>query len=164
MAGAEIEVLLEMIDQAWDGDSWHGQNLRGSIRRVSAEDAAWRPSPRGHNIHELVVHAAYWKYIALRRLTGLDKGSFPHKGSNWFVRAAGLDPKVWKGDVALLVETHASLRAAVVRLGSADLWRVTAGAKTNNLKLLTGIAAHDLYHTGQIQLIKKLRKARGRAA
>jgi uncharacterized damage-inducible protein DinB len=158
MAGAEIEVLLGMIDQAWDGDSWHGQNLRGSVRRVSAEDAAWRPTARGHNIHELVVHAAYWKYTALRRLTGADRGSFAYKGSNWFVRRAGLDPKIWKSDVALLVETHSALRAAAAELEPAELRRVTPGAKSDNLTLLTGIAAHDLYHTGQIQLIKKLRR------
>jgi len=158
MASAEIEVLLRMIDQAWDGDSWHGQNLRGSVRRVTAEAAAWRPAPRKHNIHELVVHAAYWKYTALRRLTGADRGSFAYKGSNWFSRRAGLDPKIWKSDVALLVDTHTALRAAIERLTPADLWRVTPGAKSDNLTLLTGIAAHDLYHTGQIQLIKKLRK------
>ena len=158
MAGAEIEVLLRMIDQAWDGESWHGQNLRGAIRRVSAEEAAWRPAPRRHNIHELVVHAAYWKYISLQRLTGAQKGTFPKKGSNWFVRKAGLDPKIWKSDVALLVETHAALRAAIAALAPGELRRVMPGAKWNCLDTVTGVAAHDLYHTGQIQLIKKLRR------
>jgi len=151
MTGIEIKLLLGMIDQAWDGESWHGQNLRGSVRRVSAEDAAWRPAPRRHNIHELVVHVAYWKDISLRRLTGATGDSFPYKGSNWFARPEGLDPKVWKQDVALLVDTHNSLRAAIEALSPGDLRRVMPGAKWNCRDTVTGVAAHDLYHTGQIQ-------------
>jgi uncharacterized damage-inducible protein DinB len=156
MASAEISILLGMIDQAWDGESWHGQNLRGSVRRVNATEASWRPAPRRHNIHELVVHAAYWKYAALRRLTGAEKGSFAYKGSNWFARREA-DDALWKRDVALLVASHEALRAAVEALDPRDLARITPGAKSTNQVLLTGIAAHDLYHAGQIQLIKKLR-------
>ncbi|HEX6209678.1 MAG TPA: hypothetical protein VF136_02805, partial [Methylomirabilota bacterium] len=66
----EIELLLSQIDQAYDHRSWHGTNLRGSVRGVVAEVAAWRPGPGRHNIHEIVVHAAYWKYAVRRRLTG----------------------------------------------------------------------------------------------
>ena len=159
MAGAEVAIVLGMIDQAWDGESWHGQNLRGSVRRLTAEQAVWRPAAGGHNIQELVVHAAYWKYVALRRLKGLDKGSFAYKGSNWFARKAGADRALWKEDVALLVDTHEALRAAIAGLTPAGLRRVTPGAKTTNLALINGIAAHDLYHTGQIQLIKRLMRS-----
>lgn len=156
MAGAEIAILLGVIDQAWDGESWHGQNLRGAVRRVSAEDATWRPAPRRHNIHELVVHVAYWKYAALRRLTGAEKGSFAYRGSNWFARKSGPDQALWKKDVALLVAYHEALRAAIAAVDPRELARVAPGSKWTNQVLISGIAAHDLYHAGQIQLIKKL--------
>lgn len=156
MAGAEIAILLGVIDQAWDGDSWHGQNLRGSVRRVSAKVAAWRPAPRRHNVHELVVHVAYWKYAALRRLTGAEKGSFAYRGSNWFARKSGPDEVLWKKDVALLVGYHEALRAAIASFDPRDLARVAPGAKWTNHVIISGIAAHDLYHAGQIQLLKKL--------
>jgi len=78
-----MEQLLAIIDQAYNRRSWHGPNLRGSLRRVSAEQAVWRPSQARHNIWELVVHTAYWKYVVRRRLTGGSRGSFPIKGSNW---------------------------------------------------------------------------------
>ena len=158
MAGADIAILLGVIDQVWDGESWHGQNLRGSVRRVNAEDATWRPAPRRHNIHGLVVHVAYWKYAALRRLTQAEKGSFPYRGSNWFARKSGPDQALWKKDVALLVEYHEALRAAIAAFDPRELARVAPGSKWTNLVLITGIAAHDLYHAGQIQLIKKLRR------
>ena len=63
-------MILALLDQAYDRPSWHGTNLRGSLRRVTPEQAAWRPGPARHNIWEIAVHAAYWKYAAWRRLTG----------------------------------------------------------------------------------------------
>jgi hypothetical protein len=81
-----IELLLTQIDQAYDHRSWHGTNLRGSIRGLTPEEAVWRPAPRRHNIHELIVHCAYWKYVVSRRLAGGKRGSFALKGSNWFAR------------------------------------------------------------------------------
>ena len=62
----EIALLVGLIDRAFDRRSWHGMNLRGSIRGMSAKEAAWRPAPARHNVWEIVVHAAYWKY-AVRR-------------------------------------------------------------------------------------------------
>jgi hypothetical protein len=62
----------------------------------------------------------------------------------------------WKADIRLLAEWHRTLRAAVAALRPADLARKPKGSKVSNLALVTGIAAHDLYHAGQIQLIKRL--------
>jgi hypothetical protein len=153
---AEIQQLLSIIDQAYDHKSWHGTNLRGSIRGLTAKQAARRPRRDRHNIWELVVHAAYWKYAVSRRLTGLERGSFPLKGSNWFPRGESADEAQWRADVALLGQTHRALREAVARLSASDLPRVPKGSKISNAFIITGIAAHDLYHAGQIQLLKKL--------
>jgi len=68
----------------------------------------------------------------------------------------------WLSDIALLLETHASLRMAVVQLSGADLRRRAPGGKTTVLALVTGIAAHDLYHAGQVQFIKRLCGAKPR--
>jgi uncharacterized damage-inducible protein DinB len=158
MPNAEIAVLLNQIDQAFDHHSWHGTNLKGSIKGVTPKQAAWRPAPGRHNVWELVVHAAYWKYIVRRRMLGEAKGSFPLKGSNWFERpAAGqFTEKAWKADVALLLETHKSLREAIERATSKELRVRPRGSRVNNMDMIIGVAAHDLYHAGQIQLIKRL--------
>lgn len=156
---SEIVQLLAIIDQAYNKPSWHGTNLRGSLRRVTPAQAAWRPSPKRHNIWEIAVHAAYWKYAALRRFVDTPRGSFPLKGSNWFRRPATpaeFTERAWRTDLALLDQMHASLRDAVVRLPAKELARVPDGKKVSNFTLLSGIAAHDVYHAGQIQLLKKL--------
>jgi hypothetical protein len=158
MAKAEIALLLAMIEQAYDRKSWHGTNLKGSIKGLDVITVSWRPAPDRHNIWEMVVHAAYWKYIVRRRLLSEAKGSFPLKGSNWIRRptSAEVDPKVWKAEVKLLEETHEQLVEAVSSLNPREIDFTPPGSKVSNLALLTGISAHDLYHAGQIQLLKRL--------
>lgn len=153
-----IEILLCCMDQAFDQKSWHGTNLRGSIRGLTAREAGWRARPKRKNIHEIVVHCAYWKYTVRRRLTGEKRGSFPLKGSNWFERpiAGVIDEGQWHVDVGLLVESHRSLRSAIADLKPAQLGHKALGGTTTILQLVTGIVAHDLYHAGQIQTIKRL--------
>ena len=151
----EVRQLLALLDSAYNRPSWHGTNLRGSVRRVTPGQAAWRPAPGRHNIWELVVHAAYWKYTAVRRLTGAKRGSFPLEGSNFFVRDGGTEQQ-WRADLALLDSTHRTLREEVVKLSARDLSKVPPTSKVSNFALLSGIAAHDLYHAGQIQLLKRL--------
>jgi uncharacterized damage-inducible protein DinB len=155
-ASPELRQLLAILDQAYDRPSWHGTNLRGSIRRVSAQQAAWRPGPARHNIWEIVVHAAYWKYAASRRFTGQSRGSFPLKGSNWFRRPEEASERAWRSDMARLDQMHRVLRDEVARLSARELSRTPPGTKVSNFALLSGIAAHDLYHAGQIQLLKRL--------
>ncbi len=96
--------LLELLDKAYDHPSWHGPNLRNSLRGVTARQAAWRPGRGRHNIWEVAVHAAYWKYAVRRRLRGEKRGSFALKGSNWFARPASVTEKAWRADLALLEE------------------------------------------------------------
>jgi len=152
----EVRQLLSIIDQAYNRPSWHGTNLRGSIRRVSPEQAACRPAPGRHNIWEIVVHAAYWKYVAWRRLAGEARGSFPLKGSSWFTRPHETSQQAWRSDVALLERMHLLLREAVASLAPGDLAGTPRGSKVRKFALISGVAAHDLYHAGQIQLLKRL--------
>jgi hypothetical protein len=150
-----IRQLLLVVDQAYNVRSWHGANLRGSIRGVTPQQAARRPGPGRHNIHELVLHAAYWKYAAWRRLTGAKRGAFPLAGSNFFERSA-VDAAEWKRDVRLLDDMHAQLREAIAATSPARLPTPLggAGSPVTVQGLVLGIAAHDLYHAGQIQLVK----------
>jgi hypothetical protein len=153
----EVRDALAVIDRAYNRQSWHGTNLRGAIRGVSARQAAWRPSRKRHNIWEIVVHAAYWKYAVWRRLAGARRGSFPLAGSDWFVRPDHSTEAAWRADIALLDRMHAALRLEVSRLVPSSLRKTRRGSSFSHAELVIGIAAHDLYHAGQIQLLKKLR-------
>jgi uncharacterized damage-inducible protein DinB len=132
------------------------------MRGLSAEVAARRPAEGRHNIWEIVVHAAYWKYAVLRRLRQGKRGSFPLKGSNWFERPApGMEDgrdreKAWHADLALLADMHRQLRETVATFSPRVLGQQAAGSPFSHADVIAGIAAHDLYHAGQIQLLKRL--------
>jgi hypothetical protein len=153
---ARIELLLEILDQAFDRKGWHGTTLRGALRGITPEEALWRPAPNRHNIWELTVHAAYWKYAVRRRLVGDAMGSFPRKPSNWPLVPAKPDGKSWKLDIRLLESEHRLLRDTVRTLPPPRLEERSPQGVWTNAEEIHGIAAHDLYHTGQIQLLKKL--------
>ena len=153
---SEIRLLLGMLDEAYSVKTWHGPNLKGSLRGLTAAAAAWKPGPKRHSIWEIAVHAAYWKYVARRRLLGEKRGSFALKGSNWFARPLDLSEKAWKADLALLDQEHAKLREAVAGLKPGLLIFRPSTSKFSNLALICGVANHDVYHAGQIQLLKRL--------
>ena len=155
----EIRQLLRSLDQAYDHRSWHGTNLRGALRGLAPAFAGRRPANGRHNIWELAVHAAYWKYAVWRQLVGADRGSFPLKGSNWFVRPVQVTQHAWREDLSLLDAMHRRLREAVASMSPRHLHEKSRGSTFTRVDLITGAAAHDLYHAGQIQLLKRLLKS-----
>lgn len=164
MAGAKnagsshpvMAMLLEVTDQAFDHKSWHGTTLRGALRGLTPAQALWRPGPGRHNIWELTLHAAYWKYAVRRRLAGEAVGSFERKPSNWPDIPDPADGNAWKRDVAFLETEHRRLRDTIRGLKPASLSLLSPRGVWTYAEEIHGIAAHDLYHTGQIQLIKRL--------
>jgi uncharacterized damage-inducible protein DinB len=152
-ASAELRAMIALIDEAFDKRAWHGPTLRRAIAGVTAAQAAWRPGRARHNILELTVHAAYWKHEVRRRLSGGTRQPFPLKGKNWFAAADAS----WTQVVRLLLDEHAALRAVIAALPPAALARRVHGRDTAAFTI-RGIAAHDLYHAGQIQLLRRLQK------
>jgi DinB family protein len=154
-----IAQLLHLVDEAFDHAAWHGPTLRGALRGVTAAQAAWRPARGRHSIRELTIHAAYWKYAVRRRLAGDRLGTVVLEGSNWFEAPRA---RTWKDDVALLGDEHRRLRATIAAYPADALDQPIDARKQTAAYSIRGIAAHDLYHAGQIQLLKKLARGRGR--
>ncbi len=95
------------------------------------------------------MHAAYWKYRVRRRLRGDKPGSFKLEGSNWFQRPVELSEKAWRADLELLEAEHRMLRQA--------FGDYLAGKnRTVPAKVIFGVAFHDVYHAGQIRLLRRL--------
>jgi hypothetical protein len=145
------QLVLALVDEAYEKKTWHGPNLRQSIKGVTARQASWRPGSGRHNIWEVMLHAAYWKYALRRRIEGGKRGSFALKGSNFFRRPekGKLNEAAWATDKKLLEREHRALRSVV-----AQLLRMPRVAKF--LPQLYGIAFHDIYHAGQIRLLRRL--------
>lgn len=157
---SRIQLLLDIIDQAYDKKAWHGTTLRGSIRGLTAKEALWRPAPGRLNIWELALHAAYWKYIVARKLSGDGSLSFPRKGSNFPELPKPPDATAWKNDVELLRRQHLLVRRAIAQFPARKLKQKAPKSVWTNEQFIYGIASHDLYHAGQIQLLKRLQRTK----
>jgi hypothetical protein len=150
-----VNDLLVFLDEAYDRKSWHGPNLRSALRGVSAAEAAWRIDPCAHNIWELALHAAYWKYIVRRRLIRSKHVFFPLPGSNFFKRPEDASQAAWKQDLEILAQEHRLLRKTVSALERPN---------QQQRHLIRGAAAHDLYHAGQIRLLRRSYSPRTRSS
>jgi hypothetical protein len=146
-------IILALLDEAYQKKTWHGPNLRQSLKGVTAKQAAWRPGRGKHNIWELTLHAAYWKYAARRRLEGGKRGSFVLKGSNFFARPekGRATDEAWLADRTILENEHRALLLAIRKALK------TPNAK-KHLRTFYGVAFHDVYHAGQIRLLRRLQE------
>jgi len=157
-----ISLLAHTIQPGPGRRGWHGgPTPLGAVRGVTAEQAWWAPSPRRKSIWALTLHIAYWNYAVRRVLEGGGRGEFPRAPSNWPAPPDRSDPRQWAADIGLLRQEHDRLLRAVRRVPAAALGRRAAGSRSWTYgELILGIAAHDAYHTGQIQLLKRLWRER----
>lgn len=165
----ELTLLLHALDTAFDRKAWHGPTLKGVLRGVNASTAAWVPAPGRNSIWGLVLHCAYWKHRVAahlaKALTGV-RGvrledhdyPFPRTPSHMPALPTPATPKAWKTDLRLLNASHRALRDLATRVPAARLRRKRG--KYAPTELLQGIASHDLYHAGQMSLLKRLYAAR----
>lgn len=147
--------LRRQLDEAFAGPAWHGPSLRASLRGVSDTVADWRPGPDRHSIRDLALHAAYVKHRVAGRLEPMRRARFPRRivDGYWPVRDADAD---WAADRALLDATHRRLVEAVVGASTARLATSRAGSSHTLAEEVLGAAMHDVYHAGQVRLLRRL--------
>ncbi len=157
-----IGLLLQVLDEAFAAKGWQGATLSGAVRGLTHRQALWRPRPGRHNVWELVLHTAYWKHVVRQRVGGGTSTPFPRGPHNFPRIPARADAAAWRADVALLKREHQLLIATVRDLPPSRLGARVGKSRWVVAEQIFGIAAHDLYHTGQMQLLKALARRRGR--
>ncbi|MEX0648407.1 MAG: DinB family protein [Balneolaceae bacterium] len=153
-----IKDTLDLLDPPGGFQPWHGgPSLMGCLRGVSAGQAAWKPSPDRNSIWNLVLHMAYWKYNITRHLNPDHPKGFEHSPVNFPQVPPTRLENEWKTDKSLLKETHITLVKEIKLFPPEKLDEIVPTKKEWTFaQLITGIAAHDTYHIGQIQLLKRL--------
>jgi len=139
--------LTQLLDLAFDKQSWHGANLMSAIRGVRAE-AARRSILGRKTIWEQLLHAGYWKNVVITKLSG--QSAWERKGSNWVKMPLPGNEKQWKADVEMIRGLQRRLKEVVQnrvrKLNKKETW------------LVQGAAFHDIYHAGQIKLLRRMMK------
>jgi len=148
----EIERIIDQMDRAFSGDAWHGPSLMSLLDGIPAQDASTHSAHGVHSIWELVHHIAAWKTIVQQRV----------QGEKVEVTTALDWPPVWEASeaewqrsVENLAARHSRLRAAAAKLRDDELDEIPAITNVSRYAMLHGVVQHDLYHAGQIAILKK---------
>src|SRR5215467_5483108 len=148
----EVIRIADQLRRAFDGSAWHGPALLEILADVDSAAAAARPIANVHSIWELVLHIAVWDRSGLVRLDGT---KYQPTGDDNFPRIRQATESAWHKAVAETKRTHEKLVKTVAALPDARLWDRVPGKRYDFYHLLHGIAQHELYHAGQIAVLKK---------
>ena len=148
----ESGLIAEELRRAFEGDAWHGPALLELLEDVDAETSAAKPLPEVHSIWELVLHIAAWDGVACRRLNG---ETIQLVGDADFPPISKVDEVAWREAVAQARLTHDSLVKMVAELPEPRLRDRVPGKDYDFHFMLHGVAQHELYHAGQIAILKK---------
>lgn len=141
------EVLLDLIKCNFDGAGWYGGNLLTALRKTDHK-LAGKKVGKLKTIHQQAHHAAYWKYVVLRRITGDRSLKFRLRGANWPKETAPASAAAWKGLISYVRELQADWVELVKSLPEDRL------NESRVLKMLHGVASHDVYHNGRIRHLR----------
>lgn len=148
----EVTRIEDQLKRAFEGDAWHGPALQEVLQGVTAVQAAARSLAGAHSIWEIVLHVAAWEDVVRRRIGGEPVSL--SDAEDWpAVRDTG--DAAWSAALERLRSGHMALRRAVAKLSDARLKEEVPGASYTFYHLVHGLIQHDLYHAGQIALLKK---------
>lgn len=153
---SEAARIADQLRRAFSGEAWHGDSVFEILEGVTAAQAAARPIARAHTIWELVLHIAAWDDAVLRRLGGVavtlsDAQNFPS--------VTDASETAWRKALTDVRRVHEELVSAVSVLPDSRLDEIVPGKEGAHYTfyyMLHGVAQHELYHAGQIALLKKM--------
>ncbi|MGA3073308.1 MAG: DinB family protein [Bryobacteraceae bacterium] len=150
----EAARILDQLHRAYEGPAWHGPALREVLAGVSCQTAARRPIPEAHTIWELVLHLTVWMSVPTRRIAGAEIPTLP-PDQDW---PAAPEPSEagWQQALDQLAQAQFSLESEVSKLPDDRLREKVLGKVPYSIyTMLHGVVQHNLYHAGQIALLKK---------
>ncbi|MCU0396649.1 MAG: DinB family protein [Cyclobacteriaceae bacterium] len=143
----ELKNLSKLLQRVYNGKAWHGPSIMEVLGDVT-EESSVKKAGNSHSIVQLVLHMIAWRTFVTRRLQGdhefevSDRENFPESIQ-------------WKDALAKLQASQDRLLKAIEAIPDIQLNVVVANRKYDFYVLLHGLIHHDIYHIGQIQLIKK---------
>ena len=152
LTNSESARLADQLRRAFYGPAWHGPALLQLLKDVNAQTAAARPLPSAHSIWELVLHIAAWDGAALSRIGG-KKAQL--KGKQNFPPMPEVTEQAWREAVTQAKRMHDELVKTVASLPDSRLREIVPGKRYDFYHMLHGVAQHELYHAGQIAVLKK---------
>lgn len=154
---AEVARIADQLERAFAGEAWHGPSVTELVGSISSQDAAAKPVAGAHSIWEIVEHITVWKQVVHRRLMG--EAFDPTAEQDW-PAVTGAGANAWNETLRRLHGAQRQLREDLATMSDAQLGETVPGQEYSAYVMLHGAVQHDLYHAGQIALLKRALKPR----
>jgi len=149
----EIARIQDQLQRAYDGNAWHGPSLCALLADVTAAKAAAKPIPSAHSIWELVLHIIAWEKVVVRRLSGEVVIEIPEEEN--FPTVRDTSELAWTRTREELASAHKEMQDSIGKLAEERLNEKLPGKSGSVYSNIHGIIQHNLYHAGQIAILKK---------
>ncbi len=151
----EIERIHKNISAVYDGQPWHGDNILTQLKGISAEIAVKRPANLNHSIAEIICHMTAWRYFVIEKMKGNKTYEVWDTDLNW-KNLSSLSEAEWHLIKDDLRKSQVELLQQIEKMPESLLTSLVDGRKYNFRLMLQGIVQHDIHHTGQMSIIRKL--------
>lgn len=149
----DIRLSIDQLRRTLEGNAWHGASLGELLEDVTAAQAAAHPLPEAHSIWELVLHLITWQDAARRRTEG--EAYVPDDDKDWSA-VVDTSPAAWEAARQALSASTAALRRTLAGLDE-PAWHARVPGKPYSVEfMIWGVVQHNVYHAGQVALLKKL--------
>ncbi len=148
----EIERITDQLQRAFTGKAWHGPALLEVLQDVTAQQALKRPIATAHSIWEIVLHLTAWHKAITKRI---DDHVVELTAEEDWPPVENSDENAWNSTLELLNESYENLLKKISDLSDSDLNKTVPGKEYSIYFILHGTIQHDLYHAGQIAILKK---------
>ena len=152
-APTEVDLIVDQMERAFEGDAWHGPSMSEILTCITADQAAAHPIPETHSIWEIVLHTSVWQRTVRERLQGKPIVSLPAE-EDW-PPVTDTSTSAWTAAAQELRAEYELLREEALQWRDRDLGETTEGQRYTVYEMLHGVIQHNLYHAGQIALLKK---------
>ena len=150
----EIERIQDQLKRAFEGNAWHGPSVSEVLNGITADQAHARPLRNAHSIWELVRRIAVWEDVGRRRLSG-DRAPIEISSPEDWPLPEDTSEAAWEKARQALNRGHQALVEAIARTPESRLDEPVFKGMSTVYVTLHGVIQHDLYHAGQIAMLKK---------
>jgi hypothetical protein len=150
---SEVHRIAKQLHRTFHGRAFHGPAVEEALDGVTAKMAAGRVRGTSHSIWQIVKHITFWQDTARDWLKGSTRR--PGPGEDW-TEVTDKSEAAWQATLQALRRSNDQLRDEIMLLAESHLEEPIFEAMSKVEVVLHGIIQHNIYHAGQISLLKKL--------
>lgn len=147
----KLQELIEQIHEVFEGEPWYGNSISTYLQEIKPEylDNQLQGS---HTIGQIIAHMITWREFVIDKLRGKANTIEVGSAEDWDRKSY---TQVDKNELFIRFKTtQKALIQLLQEKDDAILTQTVPGKSYAFEKLLTGIIQHDIYHLGQIYLLK----------